>query len=235
MKKIAVLLLLWASPIWAATVTLPTTLAAKPGRLIKITATTDGKVVRWINGSLDADLIPMESGLSAIFSSPNPGKYLIYAYTAAADVPSEPAQCLVVVGDPGPGPAPPIPPAPPVPPPPAPPGPLDPLVGKLSVAYGLETDVNKETLRVALGVFYKQGAVLVTDTTLTTWGDVFKQMSSASKTLGLFGKLPEVQKVLALELNSKLPTTASTPLDSAGRQLAAKTFLAIASAIDNIK
>lgn len=88
------------------TVKLPAEVRTKPGRLLKLSAETDGKTVRWAIASEDADLIPSESGRWAIFSAPAPGRFIVLAWTAAGDVPSEAARCIVVVGDAPPGPAP---------------------------------------------------------------------------------------------------------------------------------
>lgn len=79
-------------------VQLPATINAKPGRLVQIAAKTEQKVVRWfLSAPDDADMIVMESTRSVIFSAVKPGSYRLVAYTAAGDVPSEPAICDIVV------------------------------------------------------------------------------------------------------------------------------------------
>jgi hypothetical protein len=227
MRRLTVLLFLVVSPLWGNEVKLPPEVRAGPGRLVKLTATTDGKTVRWICGSPDADLIASESGLWAIFSAAQPGRFLVYAYTAQGDVPSEPARCVVIVE----GPAPPPGPAPVPPPPPDPP--LDPLVGKLSVAYALETDPQKATLKTSLAGVYRQGAAMARDNAnLQTCGDVFRALSAAASSARVNGKIMEVQKVVQLELQGKLPVDPKAALD---RTLASSVFLSVASALEKAK
>ena len=132
------LLAIWPSGVMAQpTIQLPDAVQVEVGDFVTIRATTEGKTVRWV---------VMDRGLSAIppelLANPKifvglakaPGACRVLAYTAAGDVPSMPAICLVTVrqpgpgppgpGPPGPGPAPgptPVPPAPgPAPAPPAP-------------------------------------------------------------------------------------------------------------------
>jgi hypothetical protein len=109
MKHLLFLLLL-ASPAFAdgPTINLPASLTARPGRLVVVKATTNGKAVKWVSLSDEADLLPYLDN-SAIFNAATPGTYRILAYTALGDVPSEPAICTVTVGEP----TPPIPPGPP--------------------------------------------------------------------------------------------------------------------------
>src|SRR3954470_13873563 len=64
-------------------VRLPAEVRARPGRLVRLAAETDGKMVRWA-------------------SAPAPGRYRVLAWTVVGDVPSEAAVCVVVVEGPGP-------------------------------------------------------------------------------------------------------------------------------------
>src|SRR3954454_13751325 len=137
-KRAFLLLLLLAGPAWAGepAVKLPTEVRARPGRLTLIRAETEGKVLRWVSLSEGADLLPYLDK-QAIFSAPAPGRYRILAYTAAGDVPSEPALCTVIVegaSPPGPAPTPPGPAPPPPGPGPGPPPP-DRLRADLEAAY----------------------------------------------------------------------------------------------------
>ena len=79
-------------------IALPPTASVEPGRLIKISATTDGKVIRWINTSANADLIVADSGQWAIFSSPVAGEYKVFCWTSINNLPTEAAICVVTVG-----------------------------------------------------------------------------------------------------------------------------------------
>lgn len=129
----AVLLaLLFAFPTYAAdppplpTVTVPKTLQADPGTLVVIPITTNGKEVKC--ATRDALLLPQfKPGTTTPYAFitvlPKPGRYCYHFYTAIGDVPSDPATCVITVGQPDP-PVPPVPPTPPTPPtPPVPPTP----------------------------------------------------------------------------------------------------------------
>ncbi len=231
MRRLALLVLFLAVPAWANSVTLPVEVKVKAGRLAKLTATTDGTQVRWINGSLDADLIASESGFWAIFSAPAPGRYLVYAYTAKGDVPSEPAMCVVIVGEPGPVPPVPVPPGP-VPPPP----PYDPFQGNLQAAWALENEAGKYVAKGSLATIYRQGASVVkSDTTLQTWGALFDALNTVAKALNISGKLPQVQKVIQTELLKSFPTDRNAALDPAGRDTASRVFSRVADALEAVK
>ncbi len=229
--RLAILsLLLWAAPAWAVvTVKLPPTVQVKPGRLVKIQAESTGKVIRWMICSEDADLIPSESGKSAVFSSPTAGRYRVFAYSGDADGPSEPAICLVTVGEPpepGPGPN----------PNPTPVPPDDPLAKALQAAFTLETDAGKKSQCTLLATLYKTAATsTVNDATLKTVGDLYQVMRKAAQSLIPDAALPKVRAAVAAELSAKLPKAASAPLDAATRALAGKTFAKVGAALEGVK
>jgi len=139
---IHILLALLAQP----TISLPPTIAARPGRLIQVIAKTDAKTVRWfLSSPADADLIVMESTKSAIFSSVISGKYRLVAYTAVGDMPSEPAICDITVGEL------------------VVPVPIDPLAGSLQAIYSALTEPAKdESVAILLDV-YRRGRAIVSD------------------------------------------------------------------------
>lgn len=87
---------------------------------IIVTATTEGKVVRWVSMDPGLKVFPSEllkDSKTIVVSARVPGSYRLLAYTSIADLPTQPAYCTVVVG----GTAPPIPPTPnPNPPTPGP-------------------------------------------------------------------------------------------------------------------
>jgi hypothetical protein len=140
-----ILLLVFAQ---APSISLPPSIQAKPGRLIQIVAKTDAKTVRWfLSSPTDADLIIMESTKSAIFSATEPGKYRLVAYTAIADVPSEPAICDITVGSL---------PAPPV-------IPSDPLATSIAAIWGALDEPEKLASKEGLVQAYKAGLALTSD------------------------------------------------------------------------
>lgn len=115
----------------APQITLPDELTVKAGRIIKITAETNGKRVRWIAVGMpreDMDLFPVDFVVrddegkqqetvvakSILFCCPNAGTVTLMAYTALGDEPSDTAICTLTVEaqnprpppEPGPGPGP---------------------------------------------------------------------------------------------------------------------------------
>ena len=80
-------------------VSLPAQAKVDPGRLLKLTAISEGKIIRWINPNNEVDLIVSDNGKWAIFSTTIPGQYKVFCYTATADLPSEPAMCIIKVGN----------------------------------------------------------------------------------------------------------------------------------------
>lgn len=113
--------------------TLPATVEGNAGEFLKVTADTNGDHVRWVSMDKGLAVFPgemLKDSTSTVVLSTTGGQYRLLAYTALADVPSDPVICMVVVHGPQPPPAPiPVPPAPgpapapapaPIPPPPAP-------------------------------------------------------------------------------------------------------------------
>jgi hypothetical protein len=117
----AVLSLLLLGSVFAADLKLPTKVKGEVGDYIEVSATTDGKEVRWYAIDPDLKLFPtrlLKDTKTAVVSSRKAGTYRLLAYTADDKGPSEPSVCEVQVGD-----APPIPPTPTPTPPPIPPAP----------------------------------------------------------------------------------------------------------------
>ncbi len=103
---------------------LPSEVKGEVGSYIKIPAKTEGKEVRWVGLDTGLQVFPVEllkDSKTAIVSATKPGRYRVLAYTAGKEGElSDPAICIVIIGDappdPGPSPKPPIPPDPPKPP-----------------------------------------------------------------------------------------------------------------------
>ena len=228
-------LLTFTSSIYGQTVKLPAEIKGDVGSFVRVAAETDGSQVRWL--ALDQGLSAFPSDLlkdtkTTVVVAQRPGRYRLAAWTAKGDVPSDAAVTTIVIGDVPPGP-----PTPPVPPPtpPTPPIPEDPLFLKLQAAYKLETSVTKvEELR-KLAALYRQAAVITSDTGLTTWGQLYDVMRSAAATLGVSGKLPNIQQAIGMDLTSSLPTERSKVLDAAGREKAAVKFKHMAMLLEALK
>ena len=106
-----------------AYVKLPAELKGEPGTFIRIPAETNGTAVRWYAVDAGLQIFPAEllrDTKTAVVVALTKGRYRVLAWTAVGGDPSEPAVCVVVIGD-----APPVPPGP-TPPGPNPPGPTPP-------------------------------------------------------------------------------------------------------------
>lgn len=98
-------------------VKLPATLPGDVGSFVRVSSETNGSQVRWYAASPGLNVFPadmLRDSRSTVVVANMAGEYRLIAYTALGDVPSEPAECRVVIGTPAPT---------PVPPQPVPPGP----------------------------------------------------------------------------------------------------------------
>jgi hypothetical protein len=218
----AVLALAAAAAAAPPAVKLPAEATAAPGRIIRLAADTPGKAVCWAIASDDADLIPFPGGKVALFSSPKPGRYLVLAWTAAADEPGEAARCVVVVGDPPPGPPPTPPPGPPA----------DPLRRRLADAYAADPDPGKGEARKDLAELYRQAAAVAADPAVRTAGELNARVRKAAESLAA-GKLPGVKRIAGEELARALPADAGEDLTPTHRKAAADLFGRLAAALDS--
>jgi hypothetical protein len=129
------LALLWAAPLWAAVkLKVPERVTGEPGAFLVVKADTDGTACRWL--ALDAGLNVFPPDMltdkrATVVTAHRAGRYRLLCYTAVGNEPSEPALCLIVVGEPGPEPGP----GPGPGPGPEPPAPTDPLTKALQAAY----------------------------------------------------------------------------------------------------
>jgi hypothetical protein len=128
MRRIFALLLLAALPVAAygqapAPLTLDVpSVSGNATEFIVVRATTTGTNVRWFAKTPGLNVFPadlLKNSLSTVVTAPKDGVYILVAYTARGDMPSEPAFCTVTIGPapvvvvpPGPGPEPPAPPGP---------------------------------------------------------------------------------------------------------------------------
>jgi hypothetical protein len=64
---------------------------------------------------------------------------------------------------------------------------------------------------------------------------LFDVMTAAGQTLGIGGKLPAVQKSIQSFLQATLPRQRDARLEAAGRELAARTFRQVASALEVVR
>lgn len=191
-------------------INLPKDLTVKPGRLLKIEATTQGKAIRWVNTSDDADLIVSESGRWAIFSSTVPGVYKIFAWTAQGDIPSEASICAILVGDPNPIPNPPL--------------PEDALKTAIKAIYGADNSPNKKIWKDSLQAVYSEVAKAASDIDIRTAGELFSIARKSSQKILPANALQSIREKIANDLDSQLPTDPGEELTVEIRNKAAKLF-----------
>lgn len=204
------------------TVSLPPAVAARPGRLVQIAARTDCKLVRWYLAGEDADLIVMESTRSAIFSAMAPGRYKILAWTAAGDIPSEAAVCVVTVGS-----APPAPPEPVVP--------TDPLAVALKGLFEANQDPDKAKQLAALADVYRRAGKAAGDPEIKTSGDLFAfARRQALATLPPMA-LETIRARLGEELTAVLPTDPDAALTPSIRTSATEIYNKLAAILEALK
>lgn len=209
---------------------------AKPGRLLKVTVKSNGKIVKWAAPSDECDLIQID-GKSAIFASMTPGRYRIIAYTAIGDQPSEPAICTITVGDPIPPPTPPTPPGPN----PPPPGPVDPLTAKLQKAFDADaSDVakaKKDEWRVALVGFFKAMGDHANNRDIKTLGDLLADYRAAVPALLPDGALTDLRKTCGAEVAAIVGEDSSPEreLVAVFRAQLSDGFKRIAKALEGVK
>lgn len=215
-------------------VTIPATLTAHPGRMLQISATTTGKTIKWVCASQDADCIAIrDDGSKAIFASPTAGVYLVFAWTALGDVPSDASVCVITVGTPPP--PNPIPPGP-TPPNPTPPNPVDPLTVSLQTAFAAEADPSKVAqVGIYAALFRNAATTTVPDITLKTTGDLKGVLVTARKALLPDTAIPKIRRVVADEMDTVLGTDPNTALDAATRSKCAAEFNHIATALGGLK
>lgn len=191
-------------------INIPKDLTVKSGRLLKIEATSAGKVIRWANTSDDADLIVSESGRWAIFSSTVPGVYKVFAWTAAADSPSEASICAILVGDPNPQ--------------PNPPAPDDALKNAIKAIYGADGSPNKKAYKDALQALWAEVAKKASDIDIRTTGELFSIAKASSAKILPPGALLPIREKIAADIDANLPTDPAAELTVEVRTKAAMLF-----------
>ena len=204
------------------TVSLPPAVSARPGRLVQIAAKTDCKLVRWYLAGEDADLIVMESTRSAIFSAMAPGRYRILAWTAAGDIPSEPAVCVVTVGS-----------APPVPPGPV--APTDPLTVALKGLLEANQDPDKAKQLAALADVYRRAGRAATDPEIKTASDLFAFARRQAVAVLPPMALEAIRAKLGEELAAVLPTDPDAALTPSIRTAATEIYNKLAGILEALK
>ena len=222
-------------------VTVTPAVSVQACRLLKLSAETNGKQIKWI-APASVDLIVSESGKWAVFQSLKPGIFQVAVYTALGDVPSEPAIITVTVtGLPDPAPTPdPI--VPPVPTPTPLPDPnsleeikKDPLYLKLSPIYAAISDTNKLDQKNKLIIIYQQAIVVLQKYEFGSASDFIAQTHIIAAQYLAPTALKAMRTTIGEELNSILPTDPNVKLDKATVELCQKQFTRIIKILETIK
>jgi hypothetical protein len=198
-------------------ISLPAEAKGQPGRIIRLTAETAGKHVRWHLVSDDADLVPFPEGKVALFTAPKAGRYVVLAWTAAGDVPSDAAKCVVVVGE--------------VPPP----APADPFARELKALFAADTSANKSKHVAQLAALYREAIAYAEKAEVATVGDLANRIRAAASTLVPADALVAVRKRIAEEIAKELPLDGDKSLDAATRTKAARLFEGIAVRLEELR
>lgn len=193
---------------------LPAEVTAKPGRLVRLDADTPGTVVRWFAIG-DVDLLPLPGTKSAVAVSPVAGRFLVLAWTAAGDVPSEAARCLLVVGDP------------------APPQPTDPFATDLKAAFAADPAPQKAAHARQLAAAYRQ-AVAAAGSARTP-AELLALLRQSVAAAVPADALPGVRRRIADEVNRTLTADADSPLDAQTRAAAGRLFARVATLLEELK
>jgi hypothetical protein len=198
-------------------VKLPTELRASPGRIVQLKAETSEKNVRWYLVTEDADLVPFPEGKIALFSAPKAGRYTVLAWTAAGDVPSDAAKCIIIVGDAI---------APPV---------ADPWLRDFQKLFHEDSSSDKASHLAQLAALYREAIQFTDKTDIATVGDLAARIRTAAGALVPADSLVAVRKRIAEMIAKELPGDGDQPLDSATRTKAAKLFGRLATLLEDIK
>lgn len=220
-------------------VTVTPAVSVQACRLLKLSAETNGKQIKWI-APASVDLIVSESGKWAVFQSLKPGIFQVAVYTALGDVPSEPAIITVTVtGLPEPAPVP----DPVNPPTPTPiPDPnsteeikKDPLYLKLAPIYAASGDTNKLDQKNKLIIIYQQAIVVLQKYEFGSASDFIAQTHIIAAQYLAITALKAIRTTIGEELNSILPTDPNVKLDKATVELCQKQFTRIIKILETIK
>lgn len=206
------LLLLAADPA-PPPIRLPAELSGKPGRLVRLEADTPGVVVRWLVVG-DADLVPLPGTKSCVICGPAAGRLLVFAWTAAGDVPSEAARCVLTLGEP------------------TPPAPVDVLAADLKAAFAADPSPQKAAVVRQLAAGYRAAAVA--SGSVRTLAELYAVLKQQLAGLPADALVP-VRKRLADELNKTLTADADSPLDAPTRAAAGKLLARLAGILEELK
>lgn len=203
----------------APTLKLPAEIKAAPAAISEVKAETTGKVVEWVLLTPGLSIRPTDGGKLLLFSGPV-GRYELLAYTAAGDVPSKPARCVVVIESPEP-------------PPPPKPKPDDKLRKKLADALATERAAAKADI-LQLAAVYREAAKVTLSGDFKTTNDLLAKLREVSAALLGTDTLSVVRATVAAELLAVLGMSGDDPLSGPQRDRAAALFAQLAATLEEL-
>jgi hypothetical protein len=114
------------------------------------------------------------------------------------------------------------------------PQPVDAFTTKILAAYAKETSANKAAIVQAFAAAYREKANEAKTTTAARFID-FMLLLEAARAAADGGSLTEIRSAISVELNAILPTTVTTAIDDAGRQLLSVQMARVATALEACK
>ena len=196
---------------------------AKPGRLVKLTVQTNGKMVKWFSASDENDLVVSDSGLWAIFCATNPGDYRIFVYTSINDIPTDPQLCLVTVAG-----------AQPIPVPPIPIDPASAFESKLKSLIDLNQNPKKNESLRSLSSVYSKLSTASQDEKYQTIKELYEYGIKISLSTLAAEEVVEVRDFIGSYLNSLAPTSTEKMINKNDRDLFAREFKMIADTLTKL-
>ena len=219
--SLLILVFVAAGQATAQYVKLPTEVRGEPSTFLTVKADTDCGTLRWFALDAGLSLVPPEilkDSRTAVVMAGRVGRFRVLAYGAKGGDASEPAVCVVVVGEPGPTP----PPVPPVPPPK--PEPTDAFYQAMKKAWLLDAGTNRVADKQRLASFYRGAAEVALRPEPKTVGGLFAVLREASAKLFADTALKGVRDVIAAEFRATLPAVAASEIAPAMRPIIAEKF-----------
>lgn len=201
---------------------LPPEIRGEVAGFVTVTATTEGKLVRFL--PLDGGLNVFPSNLladpkSTVVSAAVPGRYRLLAYSSVADVPTPPAITTIIIGQvkPDPGPQP------------------DQLATALKgILGGLQEQGQADQLSRLIET-YRQGETIAADPSIQTTENLYQALVKARKNSGVRdGALSAIRERIAQEWAASMGTV-DVPLSPALRDRAVALCGRIRSALESCR
>lgn len=201
---------------------LPPEIRGEVAGFVTVTATTEGKLVRFL--PLDGGLNVFPSNLladpkSTVVSAAVPGRYRLLAYSSVADVPTPPAITTIIIGQvkPDPGPQP------------------DQLATALKGIYGGLQEQGQADQLSRLIETYRQGETIAADPSIQTTENLYQALVKTRKNAGVRdGALSAIRERIAQEWAASMGTV-DVPLAPALRDRAVALCGRIRSALESCR